>query len=222
MAMRYETLIVEPFRDMMVKVADFIPTLLIALGILFIGCFFAHAVQKLMVRLFRPFDQAAGTMGITQALRKGGVRQQPSDVIGCLSYWVLMVMILIMSVKAMGLVVASALLDRLLAYIPNVITGVVVLIFGMLLAKFVATIVYVAAKNTDMPIPLTLAKLSKFAIVIYVSIVYLKEIGFVDLFSGSNYTIFITGIVFALSLAFGLAGKEVAARYLGVLDRKPK
>ncbi|MCA9404359.1 MAG: hypothetical protein KC897_11295, partial [Candidatus Omnitrophica bacterium] len=112
--------------------------------------------------------------------------------------------------------------DRLLAYIPNVITGVVVLIFGMLLAKFVATIIYIAAKNTDMPIPLTLAKLSKLAIIIYVSIIYLTEIGFVGLFSGANYSIFLTGIVFALALAFGLAGKDVAAKYLGVLDKSAK
>ncbi len=220
--MRYETLIVEPFKDMMLKVLDFIPTLFIALAILFIGCFLAHGVQKLMVRLFKPLDGAAGNMGITQALKKGGIRQQPSDVIGCLSYWILMVMVLIMSVKTLGLVVATDLLDRLLAYIPSVITGVVVLIFGMLLAKFTATIVYVTAKNTDMPIPLTLAKLSKFAIVIYVSIIYLREIGFVDLFAGTNYTIFITGIVFALALAFGLAGKDVASKYLGVLDKKPE
>ena len=114
----------------------------------------------------------------------------------------------------------TLIIDKLLAYVPNVISGAVVLIFGMLLAKFIATIVYIAAKNTDMPIPATLARLSKFAIVIYVSIIYLKEIGFVDLFVGANYTIFLTGIVFALALAFGLAGKDIASKYLGVLDHK--
>ena len=220
--MKYDVLILEPFREMTLMVADFIPTLLIALGILFIGCIIAHAVQKLVVRMFMPFDEAAESMGITQALKKGGVRQKPSAVLGCLTYWVMMVMVLIMSVKALGVAAVSGVLDRLLAYIPNVITGVVVLIFGMLLAKFVATIIYIAAKNTDMPIPLTLAKLSKLAIVIYVSIIYLTEIGFVGLFSGANYSIFLTGIVFALALAFGLAGKDVAAKYLGVLDKTAK
>lgn len=220
--MNYDVLIFEPFREMALMVADFIPTLIIALGILFIGCIVAHAIQKLVVRMFVPFDEAAGSMGITQALKKGGVRQKPSAVLGCLTYWVMMVMVLIMSVKALGVATVSGVLDRLLAYIPNVITGVVVLIFGMLLAKFVATIIYIAAKNTDMPIPLTLAKLSKLAIIIYVAIIYLTEIGFVGLFSGANYSIFLTGIVFALALAFGLAGKDVAAKYLGVLDKTAK
>ena len=95
-----------------------------------------------------------------------------------------------------------------------------VLIFGMLLAKFVATIVYVTAKSTDMPIPATLARLSKYAIVVFVTILYLKEIGFVDLFVGANYTIFMAGVIFSLALAFGLAGKDIASKYLGVLERK--
>ena len=129
-------------------------------------------------------------------------------------------MVLIISLKALGLAAVSGLIDSLLAYVPNVLSGAFVLIFGMLLAKFIATIVYIAAKNTDMPIPATIARLSKFAIVIYVSIVYLKEFGFVDLFVGENYTIFLTGLVFAMALAFGLAGKDIAAKYLGVIDKQ--
>jgi hypothetical protein len=62
--------------------------------------------------------------------------------------------------------------------------------------------------------------LSKLAIVVYVSIIYLKEIGFVALFSGATYSVFMTGIVFALALAFGLAGKDVAAKYLTLLKRE--
>jgi len=220
--MRYDTLILEPLGDMMVRVVHFIPTLLIAFGILFIGCAFAQVMQKLITRLFNTieFDKLADKVGISGALRKGGVRGGPSAVIGCLTYWVLMVTVLIMTVKSLGLTSASVLLDNILAYIPNVITGAVVLIIGMLLAKFVATVVYITAKHTDMPIPHTLRRLTKWSIVVYVTIVYLKEIGFVSLFVGTSYTIFIGGIIFAVSLAFGLAGKDVAARYLEVFNIK--
>jgi len=86
-------------------------------------------------------------------------------------------------------------------------------------AKVISSLVYVTAKNTDMPIPDTLKEVTKIAIVAYVAIIYLKEIGFVALFSGAHYTIFIGGIVFAMALAFGLAGKDVASRYLDVLKK---
>ena len=220
--MQFNTLVIEPFMQMLHKVIGYIPTLVISLGILILGYLFAHAVAKLVTHLFKSieFDTVSEKMGLTKVLTKGGIKHKPSGVLGCLTYWVLMIMVLTISLKALGLAAVSGLIDKLLAYVPSVISGAVVLIFGMLLAKFIATIVYIAAKNTDMPIPATLARLSKFAIVVYVGIIYLKEVGFVDLFVGSNYTIFLTGIVFALALAFGLAGKDIASKYLGVLDHK--
>ena len=91
----------------------------------------------------------------------------------------------------------------------------------MYLARFVSTIVYLAAKNTDMPAPVTLTRITKLAIMTYVTILFLKEIGFVSLFMGQHYTIFISGIVFALALSFGLAGRDIASNYLDVLKKKP-
>jgi hypothetical protein len=165
-------------------------------------------------------DKLCTKSGITKVLKKGGITQKPSNLAGCLLYWTMMIGVLIATVKIFGLAMASVLLDKILAYIPSIFSGVFVLIVGMLLAQFVSVLVYAAAKNTDMPIPDVLARLSKLAIVVYVSIVYLKEIGFAAIFSGMSYVIFIAGLVFALALSFGLAGKDVAARYLDVLKHK--
>ena len=217
--MRYDTLIIEPLRDMTSRVMSFIPTLLIALGILFIGWIAVKMLTKLIVTFLRAieFDTLAAKVGLAKVMKDGGIKQKPSNLVGCLFYWVAMVMILITAVKAIGLTMVGGLLDSVLAYIPSVFTGAFVLIIGMLLARFVSTVIYVAAKNTDMPAPHMLARLSKYAIVVYVAIAYLKEVGFVSIFVGTNYTIFIGGVVFSLALAFGLAGKEIAAKYLDVL-----
>lgn len=220
--MKYDTLIIEPLRDMTVQVASFIPTLLIGLGILFIGWILAKFIRQVLVQLFTAieFDKVADKLGIAKFLKTGGIKDKPSEVIGCLAYCIMMIMVLIMTVKALGLTVASELVDKILIYVPSVISGVLVLIIGMYLARFVAALVYITAKNTDMPVPATLSRLSKLAIMTYVTIIFLKEIGFVSLFVGMNYTIFIGGVVFALALAFGLAGKDVAAKYLNVLHVK--
>lgn len=222
--MDYDTLIVQPFHEVTMRVAHFLPSLLMALGILIVGCFVAHLVERLISKAFRSMeiDKVTDNFGLTKALRRGGIRKKPSDVIGCLTYWVLMVMVLIMSVKALGLTVGSVILDKLLAYIPSVIAGVLVLVIGMLLAKFVSTIVYLAAANTDMPMPAALSRLSKWVIMAYVAVLFLQEVGFVALFTGPHYTLFLGGIIFALALAFGLAGKDIAAKYLSVLHHPVK
>jgi hypothetical protein len=216
--MTYHTLIVDPLHQMVVQVGGFIPTLVTAFGIMIIGWIAASFLRKAMVHLLGlvEFDKVADKTGFTRFLRTGGIRRKPGETAGCVVYCLFMVMVLILTVKALGFSAGADLVDRLLAYVPGVITGAVVLIIGMYLARFVSVLVYIAAKNTDMPAAATLARLSKFAIMGYVTILYLTEIGFVALFKGEHYTIFMAGVVFALALAFGLAGKEVAAKYLGV------
>ena len=222
--MKLDMLIVEPVTEMMIRVMTFIPTFTIALSILIVGYLCAKVIAKFLVSFSRTIgiDKLCTTLGLTKVLRKGGIKQKPSSLVGCLAYWTLMVMVLITTVKVFGLTMVTVLLDKVLGYIPSIFTGVFVLIVGMLLAKFVSILVYIAAKNTDMPIPEVLSRLSKWAIVVYVSIIYLTEVGFVALFSGASYSIFITGIVFAFALSFGLAGKDIAAKYLNVLKREEK
>jgi hypothetical protein len=216
--MNIHTLVLEPFMEMFTTVISFIPTLLIALGILVIGWLVSKTLGEMITQLFKAieFDKVADKMGMVTFFKKGGIKHEPSALFGCMTYVIFMLITLILTVKALGLSVASGLIDSMLMYVPSVISGALILIIGMYLARFVSVLVYIAAKNTDMPIPAVIARLSKWAIMIYVSILYLKEIGFVSLFVGVHYTIFIGGVVFALALAFGLAGKDVAGYYLGV------
>ena len=220
--MTFDTLVLQPLWDMMGRMESFIPTLLVALTILIVGSLIAHVVHKLLTKLLKviAFDKIMSKLGLVTILKNGGIDHKPSDLVGTLIYIVFMFVVIIMSIKAFGLAVASDLVDTLLAYIPHVVSGVVVLIIGMLLARFVSTLVYIGAKNTDMPAPTALSRLTKLAIMIYVGIIFLKEVGLGFLFEGVNYTIFVGGVVFALAIAFGLAGKDVASHYLDVFDTK--
>ena len=220
--MDYNTLIIAPFQELMGGVISFIPTVFVALAILIVGWLATKMITKLFVTFLRAieFDKVSDKIGFTNMLRKGSMKDKPSTLIGCLLYWVFMVSVLILTVKALGVPVATGFLDKIFVYIPQVIVATLVLTIGMLVARVISTIVYITAKNTDMPVPETLRQLTKLTIVVYVAIVYLREIGFAGIFEGENHSIFMTGLVFALALAFGLAGKDIASRYLHVLDKK--
>jgi len=217
----FDAIVLEPLRDMITRVANFVPTLLLALAILIIGYVLAHAIEKLSTRLLKMigFDKVAEKLGIVHYLKVGDVRQKPSELIGMMSYWVFIITVLITAVKTFGLTSVSGLLDSVLGLIPSVVAGLLVLTIGMLIAKVVSSMVYVVARNADMPLADTVSRLCKYAIMVFVAITFLKEIGFVALFDG-HYPIFIGGVVFAIALSFGLAGKDIAARYLDVLNIK--
>jgi len=220
--MTFDTLVIYPVREMLAKIASFIPTLVGALLILSIGYIAAKVIRDIAIRLFKAirFDTVADKAGISDVLDKSGIKLRLSEMLRVLVYWLVMIMVFVMTVNALGLTVASALLERLFAYIPNVISAVFVLVLGMFLANFVSGIVHATAKNTNVPKPELLGKISKYAIIIFAATISLEELGIAPLLVGTTFHIILGAICLALALSFGLGGKEAAARYLEELKKK--
>lgn len=219
--MNFDTLILQPFSEMTALVISFIPSFFIALAILIVGTITSNVIRKFTHEALKTlkFDDITDKLGLLKALQTGGIKYGPSMLLSHLIYGLLMIMVLIMTVKALGIVVGKEMITQLLAFIPNVFTGMLVLIIGMLVANVVASSVYMVARNTDMPAPDVLGRISKVSILVYVTIMYLREIGFFGLFTGIHHTIFIGGIVLTLALSFGLAGRTVAGKYLDTLKK---
>lgn len=218
----YDTLIVQPLLDVVGRVGAFIPTLIIALFILVIGGLIVHLVDKMLGRLFKmvDLDKVADKIGVSDILKTGGVKYKFSELLSVLIYWILTITVLFMTVKALGFTMVSALVDQVLAYIPAVISAAIVFIIGILVAKVISGLIYFVAKNIDAPLAEGLGTLSKWAIIIYVVLIYLREVGFFSLFVGIHYTILLGGFVLALAIAFGLAGRDIASKYLDVFHPK--
>ena len=89
----FDAIVFEPLRDMMLRVAHFVPTLLLALAILIVGYVLAHAIEKLLTKVLRmiEFDKVMDKMGLVHILKVGEVKQKPSELIGLLTYSVLII-----------------------------------------------------------------------------------------------------------------------------------
>jgi len=221
----WKNLIVEPVRQMLTRIMSYLPTLLGALVILVVGWIVAKAIRRIIDWLLTAirFDTLADKAGITEVLRKGNLEISARGVISGLVYWLIMIMVLMMTVDALGLPKASDVLAGLFAYIPKVIAALLVLVVAMFLAGFVSGIVQTAAGNAGLPRPEVLAGISRWAIIIFAATIALGELGIATLLVTTTFNIILGGVVFALALAFGLGGKDAAARYLeGLKERHQK
>lgn len=212
----WNNLIVEPVREMLTKVIGYLPTLVGALVILAVGWIVAKTLRQLVSRALKAthFDKLADKAGISNILSKGGLKTSANEVLSSLVYWLVIIMVLVMVVNALGLPQASKVLESLFAYIPNVIAAVFVLVVGMFLANFVSGIVRTAAGNAYLPKPEVFAAVSRWAIIIFAGTISLRELGIGTLLVTTTFNIILGGVCLALALAFGLGGRDVAARYL--------
>ena len=218
----WTNLIAEPIRQMLSKVLAYLPTLLGALIILVVGWIVAKAVRKIIDKLLQivRFDTLADKTGVSEVLKKGNLKISAREVVSSLVYWLIIIMVLVMAVDALGLPKASDVLTRLFEYIPNVIAALLVLIVAIFLASFVAAIVHTAAGNARIPRPEILAGLCRWAIIIFASTISMVELGIAPLLVTTTFNIILGGVCLALAVAFGLGGKDTAARYLEELRQK--
>jgi hypothetical protein len=218
----WNTLIVEPVTQMLTRILAYLPVLLGALAILIVGWLVAKTIRRLvdwLLKLTR-FDTLADRAGISEILRKGDLKITAREVVSSIVYWLIIIMVLVMTVDALGLPKASDVLASLFAYVPKVIAALLVLVVAMFLASLVSGIVRTAAGNANLPKPEILAGISRWAIIIFAVTISLEQLGIAPLLVTATFNIILGSICLALALAFGLGGKDAAAKYLEELRKK--
>ena len=218
----WKNLVIEPVTQMLTRIMAYLPVLLGALIILIVGWLVAKAIRRLVDWLLKTvrFDSLADKAGISEILRKGDLKISAREVVSSIVYWLVIIMVLVMTVDALGLPKSSDILESLFAYIPKVIAALLVLIVAMFLASFVSGIVRTAAGNANLPKPEILAGICRWAIIIFAVTISLEQLGIAPLLVTATFNIVLGSICLALALAFGLGGKDAAAKYLEELRQK--
>jgi len=120
-----------------------------------------------------------------------------------------MVLVILLAANALGLSVVSALFAELLAYIPNVIAAVIVLVLGIVLGEFVKDLVLASAGGV--PGGATLGRAAKGAVIVLAIFMALEQLGIAGDIVLVAFIAVVGAAALAAGIAFGLGGRDVAA-----------
>ncbi len=197
-------------------VGDFLPNILAAILILIIGWLIARVFRGAVRRGLQliKFPTIAEKAGIDGFLQTGGVKQSSTDLVAVLVYWLVMLMVLLTTVNALRLEMASQLLNEILLYIPNIIVAVIVLVVGLYAANFVAGLVRTAAANAGIAEAEVLAVVARYALIIFTFAIALNQLRIGEDIVANGFLILFGAACLAGALAVGLGSREVVARYM--------
>jgi hypothetical protein len=214
--MALTTVVTGAWNTFATKIMAFIPMLIGAIIIFVVGLIIAKLIKMAVVKLLRlvRFDSATEKTGVQDFLKKGDITRSPSEIIGALIYWFIMVLVLIASLDALGLPIVSNLLNDIFLYIPNVVAAIVVLILGILLGNLLSAVVRTAASNAGFTNAEGLGNIALYAIIFFSVAIALIQLGIGEAIVASIFVITFGAAALALALAFGLGGREVATEYL--------
>lgn len=197
-------------------IGEFLPSLLAALIILIVGWIVAKLLRTAVDRALQlvRFPALAARLGIEDFLQKGNVRHSSTDLLATLVYWLVMLVVIVTAVNALGLDMASQLLNQILLYIPNIIVAVIVVAVGLYAADFVAALVRTAAANVGIEEVGLVGGIARFSLIIFTFVIALNQLRIGEDLVANGFLILFGAACLAGALAVGLGTRKTVGRYL--------
>jgi hypothetical protein len=198
-----------------------IPRIVAALLVVMIGWLVARFARRATIRIARLFrlDALAERIGIEGFLLQGGVKYTAVTLLGGIVYGLILFATLLALLSTLGLEAGKELVNRVILFIPSVIVAVIILTLGTVLARVVGALTFTYMNNIGNSAAGLVAALARYAILAFVLAMALEQLALRSDILVSGFQIAFGALCLALALAFGLGGREWAAR---VLDRHLK
>lgn len=193
-----------------------LPRVGIAVLLLVLGWIIARAARRITIKLARwaRLDVAAEKAGVEGFLLQGGVEFTAVTIVGGLVYWLILFLTFAAVLDALAIPGGGDLVERLVRFIPNIVVVVVILMFGTVLARAVGAVTYTYLNNVGSNAAGPIAALARYAMLVFVVAMAVEQLAFRSEILVSGFQIAFGALCLGLALAFGLGGREWAARLL--------
>ncbi len=203
------------------SIIAYVPYVVGALVVFLLGLLVAHVLRTVVEQLvnFLHIDDLAARLELKGSFEKVGIRLNIAVFLGWIVKWFFIIVALIAATDILGWGEVTDYLKQVVTYIPNVIIAVIILLAGILLANFVRNMVKTAVEAAQLSSADFLSGIAKWAILVFTFMAALVQLNIAEDLIRTLFTGVVAMLALAGGLAFGLGGKEQAARALERLRR---
>lgn len=201
---------------------QFVPSLVVAIVFFIVGWVLGSLIARAIEQVFSSLkiDSLFKSIGADNFFRKAGVSLNTGYFIGQIVRWFVIIVFLLPSLNLVGLSDVSAFLgSSVLGFLPQVVIAAFVLIIAAVVSEGLSKAVLATAKAMELRAANMFATVAKYAVWVFAIIIALGKLGLGDymsiLFSG-----IIAMLALAGALAFGLGGRDAAARFISKLSEE--
>ncbi|WP_105108056.1 mechanosensitive ion channel [Streptococcus suis] len=205
------TSISQPIVTILNQVIGILPHVLVALVLIAVGSFVAKLIGNLLENLL----ETAGINAYSKYLfTKEEANFELSAIITQVVRAIIIVFFFIQAIQVLNLEVFNAVGSALLGYLPSLISAIAIVILAIIASNLVANFLQ---KVTDSPLVITTVR---YLMIVFAVFMALDQLKFAQHIVQSTFTIVLGALAVAFALAFGLGGREFAARQLEKLEKK--
>jgi len=215
--------ITQPISNMLNVILNALPSIFAAFLVLAIAYIVGRLVSRLVADLLAGigFNNIMFRLGLGKKPVEGEEKHTtPSDVIG----YVILVAIILVAVTAashlLGFAVLTGLMSQFLVFASHVLLGLVIFAFGIYLANLISKAIH-ASGSAQAGL---FAVIARVAILLLAGAISLRQMGFANEVVNLAFGLLLGAVALATAIAFGVGGREFAAKRLEEWQRsiKPK
>jgi len=195
--------------DSLTRVVSYLPNLIGAVVVILIGIVVAWALKTVVLRVlgYVQIKPLTDTIGLDKVFKS---KVNYLDLIGDLVQWIVVIVFLIPALEILSLTQVNEVLQGVVAYIPNVVAAVFIVMIGAIVADLVAKVVQGAVETIGARTAAALADVARYSIIVFVVIAALSQLGIASFMLNTLFTGFVALVAIAGGLAFGLGGQDSA------------
>jgi len=192
----------------------FIPNLIGFLVILIVGYLIARVVKGVVTKVLQKLklDHALHSGKSGEYVEKISPGASPSALIGGVVFWLIFVFVLSAAIGALKIPAVTAFMNTVLGYLPNVIAAVLIFVIAGVIAGAVGGAV--AKLMGDTPTGKVIGTAVPALIMAIAVFMVLNQLHIATAIVTITYAALIGAVALGSALAFGLGGREVAAKML--------
>lgn len=204
------------------KVATLLPgvlALVVALLVaILIGWILALIVRRFLTAI--EFDTRFEKWGIAN-VSEWSSSNTPTFLVTRIVFWAAVVIGLFIGIAAFDAASASGLSTYILAYLSKIIAAAVLLLVGIVIARFLSRSVLIHGVNMNLQHARLLSLGVKWLVLVFTAAMVLDHLGIARSIVDIGFGILFGGIVLALTLAVGLGSRDLVSRSLEREREKP-
>ena len=207
--------LMQVLHELQAGIAHYLPRVIVLLVIALVGWLIAYAVKAMVRSILRwsRFSKLSEHTGASQLLNQAALPSS-TELLSRFVFWVVWVGFVLLGVSILGIVGLEDYTARFFLFLPRLFAALVILFLGLLAASFFSRAALLAAVNANFRSSRLASVSVRIAIIIFVLSMAFEVLGIAERTIMIAFGTAFGAVMFALAIAFGLGGQQLAKEFL--------